>query len=92
MTPDQLTAAGFRPCAHSPGSYWPGDAFAPLYVRELPAEPSLYVHCPLERPEEGISFIGDWSRPQCYWQGTVPNMEQLLLHLDLATSPLRRTP
>ncbi len=83
MTPDQLTAAGFRPCATSPGPYWPGDDFAPLYVRRLPQGPAIYVYCPLERPEEVIAFVGDWNRPQHYCEGVVNTVEQLMSRLGL---------
>ena len=84
MTPEQLTAAGFQLCASSPGPYWPGDAFAPLYVRSQgPGRPAIYVQCPLERPDEVVAFVGDWARPQHYCQGVVLNMEQLLQQLGL---------
>ena len=83
MTPEQLTAAGFRPCATSPGPYWPGDAFAPLYMRYLSQGLAIYVYCPLERPEEVIAFVGDWNRPQRYCEGVVSSVEQLLSRLGL---------
>jgi hypothetical protein len=90
MNPDQLTAAGFDPCLIVPGLHWPGDEFAPLYVRYLPTGPGLYAHCPLERPEEVVAFVGDWSRPLRYWQGPAQSLEQLLGQLGLDAAVLSR--
>ena len=90
MTPDQLTAAGFRPVQIAPRLHWPGDAFAPLYVRHLPLGPSVYAHCPLERPNEVVAFVGDWTKPLRYWQGLAPTVGQLLRRLGLRASLPRR--
>ena len=86
MTPEQLTAAGFQPCTESPGRNWPGDAFAPLYVRRLPAGRAIYVQCRLERPDEVLAFVGDWERPEHYCQGTISSLEQLLEQLQLGAA------
>lgn len=88
MTPEQLTAAGFSPCATLPGPYWPGDTFAPLYVRRLVSGMIIYVQCPLERPDEVVAFVGDWARPQHYCQGQVRSVEQLLRQLGLEEAAL----
>lgn len=85
MSPEQLTAAGFRPC-EAPNPFWPGDIFAPLYMRRLPQGSTLYVHCPLEHPDEVLAFVGDWSRPLRYCRGVIGNMSQLLHQLGLEES------
>jgi hypothetical protein len=81
MTPELLAAAGFRPCAKSPKPFWPGDEFAPLYMRRLSRGPAIYVHCPLERPEEVVAFVGDWDRPQRYCEGSIGSVEHLMHQL-----------
>lgn len=88
MTPELLTAAGFRPCVKSPKPFWPGDEFAPLYMRRLAWGPALYVHCPLETPDEVVAFVGDWARPQRYCHGMIRTMEQLLRQLGFERGAL----
>lgn len=88
MTPEQLSAAGFSLCLEKPSPYWPGDAYAPLYVRRLPAGSAIYVQCRLERPDEVLAFVGDWARPEHYCQGTIRSLEQLLQQLNLEVAAL----
>lgn len=88
MTSEQLTAAGFILCTEKPGPHWPGNTFAPLYVRRLARGPAIYVQCRLERPNEVLAFVGDWARPEHYCQGSISSVEQLLDQLDLEATLL----